>query len=296
MSRAALRKAAEAFAASTPAELGVLYSTHPHWPIPPPSAKALGKRRQLDIAVLDSSFNPPTLAHRGIALSPALLAEEGQYDAHLLLFSCRNADKGTGKAGDATPVQRAEMMQILAQDLEKTLSEKSLPCNVAVAFVEPPLMMTKSTLCHEHIARVFREQEQDLPPIRLHWQAGMDTLERFFALRYYDSREAFLESSRHFFEVERTTFVAATRAQASLPGKAMESSSDDALLNSELVRPWVERKSIAVFQLPPEVEHCSSTDVRRICKEHREEDKRERLRGKVVDGIADYLVEEAMYE
>src|SRR4051794_37180912 len=67
------------------------------------------------ILVLDSSFNPPTVAHRALALIPTGTAAS-EPDAMLLLLSVTNADK-VPKSGDALPEQRLEMMELVARGL-----------------------------------------------------------------------------------------------------------------------------------------------------------------------------------
>ena len=124
----------------------------------------------------------------------------------------------------------------------------------------------------------------------------MDTLERFFALRYYPSRESFESSAHQFFKEERTTFVAAARHQESLPGKTMESDSHEELLESELVKPWVDEGSVAVWELPDGVAQCSSTTVRQLCQNHSGEELRQQLQAKVPPSIASNLVQENIYQ
>ncbi|KAI0348751.1 hypothetical protein OH77DRAFT_1432625 [Trametes cingulata] len=94
----------------------LIHMSHPRWlflPTAPPT---------LHISVLDSSFNPPTLAHLALANAlpppPADVPPGSQpddFDARLLLLSVRNADKQL-KPGDATYEQHMEMMVLLAHD------------------------------------------------------------------------------------------------------------------------------------------------------------------------------------
>src|SRR3984885_1929810 len=51
----------------SPVEL--IYTPHDRWPIPHPRLTPL-IRRPLQVLVLDSSFNPPTLAHLALANFP----------------------------------------------------------------------------------------------------------------------------------------------------------------------------------------------------------------------------------
>lgn len=65
--------------------------------------------RPTRIAVLDSSFNPPTRAHYHLLRAAAKLG----CDAVLLLLATNNVDKGQTGAG---AVERLEMMEALALD------------------------------------------------------------------------------------------------------------------------------------------------------------------------------------
>lgn len=198
----------ETFARCTqqPKPLHLIYSTRSSWPYlsshrsatsEDKDGSAEGSRfadpppdQDLDIAVLDSSFNPPHLAHLSLVSSPPFLSRSAppstsrkHYDAHLLLLSSKNADKGSGKAGDASPEQRLSMMYLLAKELERKLSsEGSKEPNVAVVVVEEPLMKDKSTLLHSF----FREQVEGAEGVgngvgllqrarpRLHWVVGCE--------------------------------------------------------------------------------------------------------------------------
>lgn len=320
--RAAIAEGLESFSSvkSSPKPVRLIYTTQPSWPYPAPSSTGGGTASadsDLDIAVLDSSFNPPTKAHAALALSKPLLAggkdepRKKHYDAHLLLFSSRNADKGSGKAGDASPSQRLEMMELLAKYLEGHLredarSENAGPePNVAVALVEEPLMVSKSTLAHD----LFRSQHSDSgsapsshPRPRLHWVVGFDTLERFFMVKYYPSPDHFVTVCRKFFEEERTTFVCARRNAESLPNKQPEADKsaeqlETELLEGDLVQPWVEKGMIGMLDLPAQEGMLSSTSVRKLLTSVSPgEERRQRLAQMVPDTLVDYLETERVYD
>src|SRR5689334_2674653 len=70
--------------------------------------------------ILDSSFNPPSIAHLALATS-ALASAPLNGDQHhrmLLLFSTHNADKAPSPASF---VQRIALMTVFAQDMSNTL-------------------------------------------------------------------------------------------------------------------------------------------------------------------------------
>ena len=103
---------------------------NPHSPPGPGSPITTTAVSDLPVAVLDSSFNPPTLAHRALASLPAASSPTG---ARLLLLSVRNADK-VPHPGDASPVQRVEMMVHLAHEV-----------NAAVGLVDAPAFVLEVT-------------------------------------------------------------------------------------------------------------------------------------------------------
>ncbi|CAO1633288.1 unnamed protein product [Sympodiomycopsis kandeliae] len=271
----------------------------------------------LDIAVLDSSFNPPHLAHLNLAASKPILstssASKNNYDAHLLLLSSRNADKASNRAGDATTEQRLLMMYQLAKDLEARLTTHGVkqPA-VALGIVEEPLMADKSTLIHQWIQEQFPSQMSPTP--RLHWVVGYDTIVRFFAVKYYPSLEKLQQICHQYFNKERTTFVCARRVlEDGSGGSNNQQSSTDVeqrrnemkkeeieFISSDLVRPYAQSRSpgIAIFDLPKEAQRASSTLIRKILSDDSSstEDKVRKLEPLISSQtMARFLCEEKMY-
>lgn len=104
---------------------------------------------QLHITLLDSSFNPPTLAHLALAShhAPPSLRP---YQAHILALSAKNVDK---PGADSRSVQlRLEMMTHLAKEMVRRAGLKSGSeaepgwANVGVLLLEEPTFVGKSTL------------------------------------------------------------------------------------------------------------------------------------------------------
>lgn len=315
--------------------LHVLWSSADGWPYagcnPISSNQEHGQEQEQehDIAVLDSSFNPPHFAHLSLASSEPILSSARHYrhghghhyGAHLLLLSSRNADKPSNRPGDAPVEKRLLMMYQLAKDLETRLTSQGVQQpNVAVGIVEEPLMADKSSLIHEWLQKRHASRTENA---RLHWVVGYDTLVRFFDVKYYPSREVFEQICRQYFEVERTTFVCARRVledgsggSASDPaqeGHTKEErqrqmrAEEDAFLASELVKPYVSDRSsgdadgggsVAIFDLPVEAQRASSTLVRKILldKEASTKEKLERLQPLLSSRtMAEFLCEESIY-
>ncbi|KAG6373400.1 hypothetical protein JVT61DRAFT_6549 [Boletus reticuloceps] len=208
----------------SPVEL--VYAAHEQWPFRP--GHAVHTRPSLHISVLDASFNPPTLAHLALAnsfpplshqrsLAPSAPAES--YDARMLLLSVRNADKVL-KPGDATFVQRLEMMRLLSHDMRSIETSESsggfpqISDNVAIAIVDEPTFVGKSTVLLHFLKKrlaavvessnspnstsIKRDASYPFPSPKLTFFLGFDTLIRLFSPRYYPSEQVMVRCSGHF--------------------------------------------------------------------------------------------------
>ncbi|KIM84177.1 hypothetical protein PILCRDRAFT_6459 [Piloderma croceum F 1598] len=215
----------------------LVYTPHDHWPLP---RSPLSYGKTLRISVLDSSFNPPTLAHLALAKAPlppsisnedVISGRRDAYDAGLLLLSVRNADK-TLEQGDATYLQRLETMYLLAKDIEhphpeveENMDDSGVDSNVAIAIIDEPTFIGKSTALLTFLRSRLSSFSSagpapNRPTPRLTFLLGLDTLERLFSPRYYPSQseESMLRSLRYFFgQEEGSTIVCARRDPASYP-------------------------------------------------------------------------------
>ncbi|KAJ4477408.1 Nucleotidylyl transferase [Lentinula aciculospora] len=201
----------------------IIWASHPLWPNPPNHITPLEK---IHISILDSSFNPPTLAHLALLNTPRP-GHDGisdDYDAKLLLLSVRNADKQL-KPGDATYVQRVEMMVDFTEDLGAN-------SNTAVAIIDEPTFVGKSKLF-----RTFLKEKVHLMEVQLTFMMGFDTLERLFAPKYYESsEEKMFKALRGFFASPSSSndeepgdgsrVVYARRSSSSYPTPAPDSDSN----------------------------------------------------------------------
>lgn len=135
----------------------LVYTSHERWPLS--STQSL-PRSPLRISVLDSSFNPPTLAHLALANAPNPSSPASDYDAKLLLLSVKNADKLL-QEGDATLCQRVEMMSLLATRVHH--NGLSSPPNIAVGLVNEPTFIAKSSTLHGFLSGRLAELTSDPP-------------------------------------------------------------------------------------------------------------------------------------
>ncbi|KAH6909210.1 hypothetical protein BKA70DRAFT_1277801 [Coprinopsis sp. MPI-PUGE-AT-0042] len=158
----------------------LIWSSHAQWPWLPGSS-----RSPVRISVLDSSFNPPTLAHLALANSkrPSYSHESRgtAYDAKILLLSVKNADK-VMKPGDASYVQRLQMMGLLAQDISTHDTVGDGQPNIAIGIIDEPTFVGKSKVLKEYFAL-----QRPSSSTQLSFIVGMDTLERLFSPKYYPS-------------------------------------------------------------------------------------------------------------
>ncbi|KAI0389380.1 Nucleotidylyl transferase [Xylariaceae sp. FL0594] len=166
------------------------------------------------ILVLDSSFNPPTLAHQRMVLSAL---RDPRYSTKmsrvLLLLAINNADKAPKPAAFA---QRLAMMYVFAQDIllaaaagqggdgsKMTTSGEEMPCDgVDIAVTKEPYFHAKAVAISE--SETYRagtektqpedgeKHEQEQEQIYL---TGYDTLIRIFDPKYYpnDTMKASLD-------------------------------------------------------------------------------------------------------
>jgi len=298
-----------------PVEL--IYTPHEHWPIPHSRFAPL-VHRPLRVLVLDSSYNPPTFAHLALANSKPPphhqyndthnpTAEDAfDYDAKLLLLSVRNADK-TMKAGDASYLQRLEMMVLLAEHVvrngystsnidEGTVTSKEA-ANVAVGIIDEPTFVGKSKSLLAFLKNRFASFKSTTPPFlvndtQLTFVVGSDTLERLILPRYYPSESQMLSLLRTFLspapEGDDSRIICARR------GSSMEDpeiGSDGAKF--AIVQEFISSEHIIFIDIGEDVRTYSSTAVRNAISWPNME--AEDWRKNVTSEIADYIVREKLY-
>ncbi|KAI1106360.1 Nucleotidylyl transferase [Jackrogersella minutella] len=139
------------------------------------------------LLVLDSSFNPPTLAHQRMALSAltdyADISNDGYKSRILLLLAINNADKAPKPA---TFPQRLAMMYIFAQDLlrstTKVTDSKSECEGVDIAVTTEPYFHAKNSAV---ASSDFYQGTEKAEPIEQVYLTGFDTVIRIFNPKYY---------------------------------------------------------------------------------------------------------------
>jgi len=238
--------------------LELIYSSHDAWPLPRHSPV----RRPVTVLVLDSSFNPPTLAH--LALANTRPPHVPDYDAKLLLLSVRNADKSI-KPQDASYLQRLEMMSLLAQDV----LPKGEALNVAVAIIDEPRFVDKSACLQSFFKARFRALGAARPGTTTHdtqltFCLGLDTLERLVQPHYYSSQSRMIESLRKFLspgpDGDDSYIVCARR----VPSKSPSHQTSDSSLTLAPVQEFIASGRITLIDIDEDLRSHSSSEVRDI--------------------------------
>lgn len=243
----------------SPVEL--IHKAYASWPIPPIEARP--PSITLKVAILDSSFNPPTRAHLALASHPytgrsvsdATDTDEQKYDALLLLLSVRNVDK-TLKPTDATYMQRLEMMKALGKDLER--NPKTM--NYAIGIVDEPTFVGKASILRPFILNLLGVQQSNISGAELTFMIGMDTLERLFAPRYYGGEEAMHNAMNQFLAPDEMgcRVVCARRALAGVDEATQEA---DAL---DKAKGFISKGRVLLVDIGEAEKRISSSQVRSL--------------------------------
>jgi nicotinamide-nucleotide adenylyltransferase len=301
---------------NTPLEL--IYTPHDRWPIPHPPFTPL-VRRPLRVLVLDSSYNPPTLAHLALANSrrpmytqshDTIQDNTSDYDAKLLLLSVRNADKSM-KPDDASYLQRLEMMAIFAKYVVR--NENNGPtnndgtdvtpqeaANVAVAIIDEPTFIGKSSSLLAFLKSRFTSFESTTPPslvydTQLTFMVGYDTLERLLLPKYYASESQMLSSLRTFMspapDGDDSRVVCAQRGSS---GKDSDMAGND-VARPTIVQEFISSQRIIFIDIGEDLRTYSSTAVREAISRPDSEAVAINWKTYVPSEIAEYIVREKLY-
>lgn len=232
------------------------------------------------IAVLDSSFNPPHLAHEAIAsssfpahppASPIVPDISNPYTTRLLLFSLRNVDK-TAKATDASLLQRFEMMTLLADQVERNTGQV-----VGIGLLNEPTFAGKAEIIREWLAK-----ERDIKDVQLSFLVGTDTLIRCFEPKYYP--QGMNKALDPFF---KTCYIVSARRGEDDTSRGIE----EGVLDRPEVQKWVQDGRVRLRGTFKEGrEEVSSTSIRQAVQQGRG------LEGLARKDIEEYIRQEGLYE
>lgn len=147
--------------------------------------------------ILDSSFNPPSIAH--LSLVQSALKDHGSLEHSpyrlLLLFSTQNADKAPSPASFA---QRIAMMTAFAEDFSRTLKKSAdtelADLSIDIGLTKEPYYTDKSIAIKDSVPPFYSSN-----PIHVHL-TGYDTLIRFCNPKYYSQHDPPLSALKPFFD------------------------------------------------------------------------------------------------
>ncbi|KAK5724312.1 hypothetical protein LTR15_004356 [Elasticomyces elasticus] len=146
--------------------------------------------------ILDSSFNPPSIAHQTLAASALHKScSDGHPKPHrlLLLFATMNAEKAPSAAAFE---QRLTLMTVFAADLLQKLKDSKDHSTVSI-----DIGVTSLPYYTDKSAAINTEGTEWYPskPAHVHL-VGYDTITRFFAPKYYPKFDPPLSALDPYFE------------------------------------------------------------------------------------------------
>ncbi len=268
---------------------------------PQPPIPIRPKTRPRRLIVLDSSFNPPTLAHMRMAESALRDAWSAGGSRLLLLLAVNNADK---KPKPAAFEQRLAMMVAFAQDIHTQIAswQPSMPGDqkedlfIDLALTTLPYFHAKSAaIASSHF---YRGQDGTGVGPEQVFLVGYDTLIRIFNPKYYGvstataSRTPMQDSLSPFFD--RASLRVAMRTDDAWGGSDEQTMYVDSLLNGDaLERTGGRREWAARVQLVggKQEEPVSSTLARRVA----ERKDWQQLAKQVGPEVRQWIVDENLY-
>ncbi|ORZ14036.1 hypothetical protein BCR42DRAFT_438970 [Absidia repens] len=221
------------------------------------------------LLILDSSFNPPTKAHAAL-LKKALQAHPSNYfDASLLLFSSKNADKELTARRKAT---------------------SSLGCPVYVGLTRHAKFIDKATSIqqwyhHNQQHPSSSSSSSSSSPLELHFILGYDTVTRLLEPKYYQPLTV-KQALDPFFS--HCYLICADR-----PGFA-DDTTTTSFWQSDLVRGYADKITRISLEDQGDIATVSSTLARKAAAATK--DPYQALVKFVDEAVADYVVGEKLYQ
>ncbi|KAJ1565522.1 hypothetical protein HK096_002313 [Nowakowskiella sp. JEL0078] len=273
-------------------------------------------KRTFSIAILDSSFNPPTLAHKFLLFNTLhsvyplqrdrLPNQNDKFDAGLVLLSVNNADKGRFSEEDIS--QRLRWMQILSNSVSNDLftNSESIP-GLAVGITNCAKFLDKAEILQKTLSQLvsslissLRNDQNDSNlvfdgQIRLYFIMGFDTVIRFFDSKYYEG--SLVEALSGFFDdkLYGSRIICANRTQGIISRTSQEA------IMQEFLNPENEATEISkavkkyrefILELGGWMErddliNISSSEVRQILGDHDAERRNDKqaLFGKLIQKL-----------
>lgn len=194
--KASLSTALKSFQNSS-SKFRVLKTIQPSSLRPQDPVKLPQKDAPKTLFILDSSFNPPSIAHRTLAqsiLEASPISQHAGPHRLLLLFSTSNADKAPSPASFD---QRLAMMTVFARDLLSNLPKDHETVPIDIGVTTAPYYSDKSAAIESEDGQEWYSSQ---PSHHVHL-VGFDTLTRFFAAKYYaDKSDPPLSALEPYFD------------------------------------------------------------------------------------------------
>jgi nicotinamide-nucleotide adenylyltransferase len=256
--------------------------------------------------ILDSSFNPPSVAHLALAASALLhpAATDSVPRRLLLLFSTHNADKAPSPASFE---QRLAMMTIVAEDLSHALrtgrcgepgpnglSQKSADhLSIDIGLTKEPYYTDKSAAIMQSSPPLYPSN-----PTHVHL-VGYDTLIRFCNPKYYPNHNPPLSALSAFFgpghklRVTQRPYDPSDASSQEFGTVEEQAAYLQSLKDGKLEKEGFERSWADQIDMVPAAEGAgvSSTRVRKAAKEGDWE-----LVGRLcTEGVAEFIKSQGLY-
>ncbi|KAK5116614.1 hypothetical protein LTR62_007288 [Meristemomyces frigidus] len=259
----------------------------PHDPIKLPPSES-----PKTLFILDSSFNPPSIAHQTLALSAlANTSSTAHPKPHrlLLLFATMNAEKAPSAASFD---QRLTLMTLFATDLLSHLKEipatHSVPTGIDIGVTNQPYYTDKS----HAIDTEATHENYPSQPAHVH-MVGYDTLTRFLAPKYYPNFHPPLAALEPFFSAGHGLRVT-LRPDADFGSEEEQRAFVRRVESGEMEREGAKREWAGQIEVVPANERTgvSSTRIRRAAKSGEWE-----VVGELcTERVAAYVRSEGLYE
>lgn len=243
----------------------------------------------LRIAVLDSSFNPPSRAHYALATYTP-----GRFDAHLLLLSSKNVDKTPGP-GDSSFEDRIAMMEIMAKKMQADSPKEY--SNIAVGSLAAATFAEKAPIIQEYLqASPAHKSGQHYTLI---FFIGFDTVTRLFMSKYYgDSEENMHKVLEKFFVQDNCQVICAKRPVKNVAQKDVAEQQEESFFARSEVSKYVDMGKLQLVDVQG-TSGISSTKIReglkRLGSPSEAGKTEEELKSMVLEDILEYCKEKGLY-
>lgn len=273
---------------SSGAKFKVLKTVHPSNLTPQDPSPPSKDESPKTLFILDSSFNPPSIAHQTLVQSALQKTSSSTFPKPhrlLLLFATMNADKAPSAAAFE---QRLTIMTIFATDLLQNLKAQQTPdysiVPIDIGVTTVPYYTDKSTA-------IQTSAWYPDAPTHIHL-VGYDTLTRFFAAKYYQDFNPPFSALNPYFDAGhrlRVTLRPDDDYGSEEEQRAFVQRLQDGRMESEGgKREWA--KQVELVPPNPKV-GVSSTRVRRAAKAG----DWEKVGELCTKGVAEYVSSEGLY-